>query len=817
MDSLFKDVRYGLRNLAKHRGFTLIALLTIALGVGATTAIFSVVNGVLLKALPFPEAQQLISLTESSKEVPFMDVSYPNYLDWRAQQTTLDNLAAGYWAGGVLTGGGEPERITGRFVTASFFTTLGVNPHAGRFFTDQEDAPGAERVMVLSQRLWQRRFGGNTDVIGKPVQYSGESWTVIGVVPGNFDYYSVENANNDFFIPLGRISDQDFMRNRASHSLFVTARMKPGVTLPQVQNEFKAISERLSNLYPDSNVGKSVTVKSFLDDYVGDIRTGLLTVFCAVGLLLLIACANVANLLLARATSRRREIAIRFAMGASRWRIVRQLLTESLLLAIGGGLLGLVIAAWGISALLKMDPDALYRTEQIKLDPRVLLFTLSITLLTGLIFGLAPALQTSRINIQETLKQSTLAASGGFKSLRLTRAFVVAELALSIVLLVGAGLLIRSFQQLMFVNPGFDANNVLTMRLRLSDGKYRDSNQTTGFLNSVVKETQALPGVVSVSVATGFPQRSRGDSDYQVEGEPEHSRGTHAPVASSLSVSESYYETLGITLLAGRHFTERDTAESPLVVIVDDVFVRRHFSTGSLNNVLGKRLRFGGAGEPWREIVGVVNHVRNNGIEEEGRAGIYRPWMQMNPKWMTGMTRAMDMIVKTSADAESFVGPIKRVVQSLDPDQPLANVHTLREIVDDSIAPRRFTLSMLGIFALLAFVLGGIGLYGVMAYHVTQRTREIGIRMALGAQRGSVGRLVVRQGMALVFFAVVLGLLASLGLSRLMRSLLFAVSPTDPLAFVVPPVLLTVIALLACYFPACKATKVDPLVALRYE
>src|SRR5436190_3640566 len=427
MDSLVKDIRYGLRSLLKHRGFTLIAVLTIALGVGATTAIFSVINGVLLKALPFPDSQQLISLSESSKEVPVLAVSYPNYLDWRAQQTTLENLAAGYWAGGVVTGGGEPERITGRFVSASFFSTLAVKPHSGRFFTDEEDTPGAERVMVLSQRLWQRRFAGNSDIVGKPIQYSGESWTVIGVMPANFDYYGVDNANNDFFIPLGRLSDQDFLRNRASHSLFVTGRMKPGVTLPQVQNEFNAISARLAALYPDSNAANSVAVKSYLDDYVGDIRTGLLTVFCAVGLLLLIACVNVANLLLSRATSRRREIGIRFAMGASRWRIVRQLLTESLLLAIGGGVLGLVIAAWGISALLKIDPNALYRTEEIRLDLPVLLFTVSITLITGVIFGLAPALQTSRINIQETLKQGALTASGSFKTLRLTRTFVVAE------------------------------------------------------------------------------------------------------------------------------------------------------------------------------------------------------------------------------------------------------------------------------------------------------------------------------------------------------------------------------------------------------
>jgi putative ABC transport system permease protein len=747
-----------------------------------------------------------------------MAVSYPNYLDWRAQQTTLENMAARLPAGGILTGGGEPERITGRLVNASFFATLGVQPHVGRFFNDQEDKPGGDRVMVLSQGLWQRRFGGRTDVSGKAVQYNGETWTIIGVLTGNFDYYGVNNANNDFFIPLGQITDQEFMRDRQSHTVFVTARMKPGVTLDQVKNEFNAISARLESMYPGSNSGNSVTITSFLDDYVGDIRHSLLTVFGAVALLLLIACANVANLILERATSRKREIAIRFAMGAGRWRIVRQMLIESLLLAIGGGLLGLFIAAWGIKVLLKLDPNALYRTEQISLDPRVLLFTLAVTLVTGVIFGLVPALQTSRIDIQATLKQGALNASSGVRSLKLTGTFVVAELALCCVLLVGAGLLLRSFQQLMLVKPGFEPNNVLTLRLRLSDSKYRDSSQTTAFLKTVMQQATSLPGVVSVGVGTGFPLGPGGsDNDYQVEGEPEPSRPTEAPVAISRSVSEDYHKTLGITLLAGRYFTDRDTADSPPVVIVDDTFVRRHFSSGPISSVIGKRLRFGGDAQPWREIVGVVNHVRQNGLEEEGRAGIYRPWMQMNPKWMANISRALDMVVKTSTQPESFVGPIKGVVQGIDPEQPLANVRTLSAVVDGYLATRRFTLSLLAIFSGTALLLGAIGLYGVMAYHVTQRTREIGIRLALGAQRANVGRLIVKQAMTLAFVAVAIGLAGSWALTRLMRSLLFEVSATDPIAFLTPPVVLTLIALAACYIPARRATRVDPLVALRYE
>ena len=816
MDSLLKDIRYGTRNLLKHRGFTLIAVLTIALGVGSTTAIFSIVNGVLLKALPFPEPQQLISLSESSKEVPVMTVPYPDYLDWRAQQTTLENLAAWLPAGGVLTGGGEPERITGRFVTASFFPTLGARPHLGRFFTDQEDRPGDDRAIVLGQGLWQRRFGGDAEIIGQAIQYNGESWTVVGVLPANFDFYGIANANNDFFIPLGHISDQEYMRDRSSHTVSVTARMKRGVTLEQVQHDFKAIANRLASQYPESNSENSVAITSLLNDYVGDIRQALFIVFCAVGLLLLIACANVANLLLARATSRRREVAIRFAMGASRWRIVRQMLTESLLLAIAGGVLGLLIATWGISVLIKLNPDALYRTEEINVDPRVLLFSLAVTLLTGMIFGLAPALQTSKLDIQENLKESALNSTGGRKSHRLTGLFVVAELALSVVLLVGAGLLVRSFQQLMLVRPGFDSNNVLTLRLRLTDSKYTDISKITAFHNSVLKGTAALPGVEKVSLATGFPLGPGDETNYQVEGEPESGRAANWPVAVLQSVGEQYYETLGIGLLSGRYFSEHDTAETSQVVIVDDTFVRRHFA-GETSKAIGERLRFGGDDQPWREIVGVVNHVRHNGFEEEGRAGIYRPLAQMNAKWRTNRSRALDMIVKTSTAPESLIGPIKGVVQGIDRDQPLANVRTMRSRVDETLAPRRFTLWILGVFALLAFVLGGIGLYGVMAYHVTQRTREIGIRMALGAQRANVWRLIIKQGITLALLAVTVGLGASWVLTRLMKSLLFGVSPTDPIAFLLPPVMLTAIALIACSLPARRATSVDPLVALRYE
>ncbi len=803
--------------LRKQPGFTLVAIITLALGIGANTAIFSVINGVLLKSLPFPEPERLVAMTESSKEVPVMSVAYPNYLDWQARQTVFENMAARVPAGGVITGDGEPERVIGRFVTASFFPTLGVRPQVGRFFDEEEDKPGAERVMVLSHGLWQRHFGGNQEVIGKAIRYNGESWTVVGVMPAGFDFYGQTNLNNDFFIPLGRLTAQDFMQDRQSHPVMVTARLKQGVTIEQAHAEMKTIAAQLENQYPESNAGNSINLTSFMDDYVGDVRTALLVITAAVALVLLIACANVANLLLARAASRQKEIAVKTALGASRGRIVRQLLTESVLLAIAGGALGLLLAVWGVEVLVKLDPDSLPRIEDITIAPRVLGFTALVTLVTAVIFGLAPALQTSKVNLNNTLKEGGRQSGGGAGLYRLRGALVVAEVALSLVLLVGAGLLVKSFRQLMDVDAGFDARNVMTMRLRLPDAKYAELSQSTGFLKEVMRRVSTLPNVEQVSVGSGFPLGRGSESGYWIEGQPQPQHPGDWSVAIRQSVSESYHQALGIALLTGRYFNEHDTADSPPVVLVDEDFVRRHFPNNAMSDAIGKRLRFGGEGEPWREVVGVVRHARHYGLDEEARAEIYRPWLQMNSRSAADFARAMDLIVKTSNEPESIVAAIKREVQALDPEQPLGNVRTLESLLAQSVAPRRFSLLLLGVFAFVALLLGAVGLYGVMSYAVTQRTREIGIRMALGAQKGDVLRLVIRQGLMLSLIGVAVGLAASLALTRLMESLLFDVSATDPATFAVIAALLTTVALVACYIPARRATKVAPMVALRYE
>ena len=816
MKNLSQDLRYGARSLSKNPGFTLIAIATLALGIGANTAIFSVVNGVLLKSLPFPEADRLVVLSETSKDEPTMSVAYPNYRDWRVRQAVFENMAARMQAGGVLTGDGGPERVIGHWVTASFFPTLGIQPHVGRFFTEEEDQLAAERVIVLSHALWQRRFGGDPQAIGRPLQYNGDSWTIVGVMPIEFDFYGRNNISNDFFIPLGRLANQEYMRDRDSHSLRVTARLKPGVGLERAQAEMSVVAMQLSEQYPATNSGNGVAMHSLLNDYVGDVRPALLMLMVAVSMVLLIACANVANLLLARATARRKEVALRMALGAGPLRILRQLLTESLLLAAAGAALGLLLAAAGVKLLVKLQPEALPRLEEIAVDGRVLGFTLLVAFLTGITFGLAPALQTLKVDLNDALKGSNLRSTGSGGA-RLRAALVVGQVALSLILLVGTGLLGRSYWRLMQVDPGFDARNVLTLRLRLPDAKYREASQTMGFLKEVSRRVRELPRVLEVSVTNGFPLGAYNESDYWVEGEPEPSRPGEGAIANTRAVGESYHQALGIVMLTGRHFLERDTADSPPVVIVDDEFVERHFPGGSVNDALGKRLRLKGDDEPWREIVGVVRHVRQSSLEEEGHPAIYRPWTQINPKWQADYTRAMDLVVKTSDDPANLVASIRREVQAIDKDQPLANVRTLEALMAQSVAPRRFNLLLLGLFAAVALLLGAIGLYGVLSYVLTQRTRELGIRMALGAQAGDVLRLIIKHGMALALVGVVIGLAAAFALMRLMSGLLFGVSATDPLTFVLIALLLLAVALLACYVPARRATKVDPLIALREE
>jgi predicted permease len=815
MDGVWQDLKHSVRMLVKKPGFTLIAVMTLALGIGANTAIFSVVNAVLLRPLPYPNADRLVAVSENSLWDPDISVAYPDYLDWRAQQSVFEEMSARMPTGGIISGANEPERVIGRLVTPSFFSTIGVQPMLGRAFTEAENTPGASPVMVISHGLWQRQFGGASDAIGKAIAYNGEPWTVIGVMPPWFDFYGRTNINNDLFTPLGRLSNQEFMQDRNSHTVRVTGRLKPGVSIEQARSEISAVSASLATQYPASNKGVGATIRSFLDDYVGDSRQSLRLIFTAVAFMLLIACANVANLMLARATTRRREIALRLALGASRWRIIRQLITESLILALVGGAFGVLLATWGVNLLSKLNTGDLSRMDEVSIDGRVLGFTFLITLFVGIVSGLLPALQNSRFALNEALKEGNRISSAGSGG-KLRRSLVAAEVALALMLLVGAGLIVRSFTRLTSVAPGFDPHNVLTFRMRLPDAKYKEASQTFAFCREAMSRVSALPGVERVAVSTGFPLGRASDSGYEVEGQAQPS-----PVRWQASfrqdVSEDYHNVLKIPLLEGRLFNAHDTDKSPLVVIVDQEFVARSLPNQPAREVLGQRIRFGGDSDGWREIVGVVGHVKQSGLNEEGRAQIYRPWTQITPQWRAGYLRATDMIVKTSVDPVGLIGSIKREIRIIDKDQPIAQVQTLDDKLSDSIAPQRFTLLLLSIFALIALSLASAGIYGVMSYAVTQRTHEIGVRMALGAQPFDVLKLMVRQGMLLVVIGVVLGLAGAFATTRLMTTLLFDVTAKDPVTFAVVTTVLTIVAFVACYIPARRATKVDPLVALRYE
>ncbi|HXD34159.1 MAG TPA: ABC transporter permease [Pyrinomonadaceae bacterium] len=811
---MIKDFRYAIRSLVKQPVFTVIAILTLALGIGANTTIFSVVNGVLFKALPYPNSDRLVSLSQNSIERPDMSVSFPDYLEWRSQQTIFEDLSARMPAGGIITGGGEPERVIGRLVTASFFSTLGVQPALGRAFTDAEDQPGT-RAIVISYELWQRRFGGNPDVINKPIIYNNEPWTIVGVMPARFDFYGRINVNNDFFMPLGQISAEEYMHQRRSHTVRVLGRLKAGVTLEQARAVMSSLAARQAAEHPDSNTGTGATVVSLLDEYVGNSRRALLVVFAAVAFMLLTACANVANLMLARATARRREIALRLALGASRWRVARHLLTESVLLAVAGGALGVLLATWGVNLLIKLEPDGLNRIEDVSVDFQALGFTFLITLIVAVLFGLAPALQGTRTQLSEALKEGGRSATAGASG-RLRGMLVAAEVALALMLLIGAGLTLKSFGRLLSVDPGYDAHNVLTMRLRLPDPKYPDGAKTSAFSNEAIARVAALPGVERVAMASGFPLGRTGDISYAVEGQPEPPPGREPP-AIQQDVTEAYHQVLGIPLREGRLFNSHDTESAPLVVIVDDQFAAQAFPNRPLSEVLGKRVKLSGDDARWREIVGVVKHVKQNGFDEEGLAQVYRPAEQITPKWKANLRRAHDMLVKSSVEPTTLIEGIKREIQAIDKDQPIAQVATLESKVDLSVAPQRFTLLLLSVFAMIALSLASAGIYGVMSYVVTQRTQEIGIRMALGARAIDVLRLVLGKGMRLALLGVAIGLAGAFALTRLMTSLLFGVTPTDAVTFASVSVVLIAVALLACYLPARRATKVDPLVALRYE
>jgi putative ABC transport system permease protein len=824
-DEIFQDLRYGVRMLAKNPGFTLIAVLTLALGIGANTAIFSVVNAVLLRPLPYPESERLVWLSERSPKYPTMTISYPDFIDWRAQQTVFEYIGAFNWDTYNLTGRGEPLQLDGANISADAFAALRVQAAVGRFFDTEEDKPGAPSLVVLSHELWRDRFGSDPGIINQSITLSGGAYTVIGVMPSGFMFPS----KVALWTALGPLTSHPGFQNRGNHpGLRGVARLMPGVTLEQACAEMDAIAMRLEQQYPDTNRDRRVWIESLLDNYVRHSRSALWMLLGAVGLVLLIVCANVANLQLARAAMRQREMAVRIALGATVWRVTRQLLTESALMATAGGALGLLLAQWGVPLILAMGRDAIPRATEISLDTNVLAFTVLIAVLTAIIFGLAPAWQSSHLDVQGVLKETARSTAGGRALLR--QWLVVGEIALTLVLLVGTGLLLRSFHRLQQVNAGFSTDRVLSFRLDLSPQKYDKEDQRIAFFQSLQEKLKALPGVQEVGFASQVPLRSNGwQPQFAIEGQPPLPP-SERPSMDLTAASPDYFRTMGIPLQRGRYFTVRDNREhlrghdlSSLsdaerwaaglnVIIVDEEFARRYWPN---DDPIGKQviLPWGSTRDrqPRLTVVGVVARVKLTRLKEQG--GFVQAYFSALQAAGTGRT----VLIKTTLEPEKLAAAAIQQVFAMDPEQPVYDVQTLDELRSRALAPETLNLGLLGCFAAVALLLAAIGLYGVISNAITQRTREIGIRIALGAQSRDVLKLVVGQGMKLALVGVLSGSAAALALTRLMKSLLFAVSATDPLTYIVIALLLTTVAFLACWVPARRATKVDPIVALRQE
>jgi putative ABC transport system permease protein len=816
MNTLWQDLRYGARMLLKKPGFTLIAVLTLALGIGANTALFSVINGVLLNPLPFPGAQQLVALwsadlrrAESKEGTSWLDFS-----DYRAQNRSFERLAGWTEIDHTLTEGNTPQRMSCAWVTADFFALLGAPPLLGRFFEPAEFKLAEPNTVILSHTLWRDRFGSAPDLPGKKISINERSYTVVGVLPPGFrlPIQPMQLDSIELWMPMPE-NLSGYVAGRGARVLYVVGRLKTGVTPAQAQADLDTLSASLRAQYPETNAHFGVRVIPALEELSGGLRRPLLVLFGAVGCVLLIACVNVASLLLARGATRQRELAVRAALGAPRWRIVRQLLAESLLLACLGGVLGVLLAAWGVDGLLALSPTELPGRNRIGLDGSVLAFTLVLSLLTGLLFGLMPAWMASRIDLTTSLKDGARSATGGPTGRHMRNALVVAELALALVLLAGAGLLVKSFWRLQLVDPGFDPHNVLTLRLSLNGFKYRTPPEWGEWFRRLQERLQTIPGVRSASAVMPVPLHGLKVFDefilpFELEGRPLPE--SERPRINGYTVQSDYFRTLGIPLLAGREFTERDDAKAPLAVIVSQEFVRRYLPD---TNPLGKRFRMiypWNAQPRWREIIGVAADVKGSGLQASPKPEIYNAFAQ-EP------FNEMYVALKTDVPPQAVVGAVRAAVQSLDKHQAFYDVRTLEERLSASVAQQRFQTLLLTLFAGLALTLTAVGLYGVMAYSVTQRTQEIGIRLALGAQTRDVLKLVVKQGMTLTLIGVALGLGGALLLTRLMSNLLFGVSPTDPLTFVVIALLLIGVALLACWIPARRATQVDPLAALHCE
>lgn len=801
------DLRYAVRLQRKNPSFTIVAVIALALGIGANTAIFSVVNTLLLKPLPYKEPERLVlAWEENAKQgYPQDTPTAANFIDWRNQNQVFERMAAFTPTSFNLTGSGDPERLIGRRVSANLFPLLGVEPELGRVFTAEEDQPNSERVVLLSYGLWQRRFGGDAGIVGKTLTLNGKGYRVVGVMPSRFQF---PTAFDNLWVPIA-FSPRE-AANRDAHFLQVLARLKPGVTLAQAQADMTTIATRLQQQYPETNTGLGAVITPLREHLVGDIKPALLILLGAVGMVLLIACANVANLLLARAAVRQKEIAVRVALGARRGRLVRQFLTESVLLSMFGGIVGLAIAYVGLAILKSFIPDNISQGRTISIDYKVLGFTLLVSLATGLIFGLAPAIQSVRFNQNETLKEGGRDAATGGSGKRLRGLLVVAEVAISLVLLIGAGLLINSFLRVRNVDPGFRTENLLTMRIVLPIPKYETLESKSVFYTDLVNRVQSLPGIRSAAVITNLPLYDQGNSiGIGIEGKPAPPPGQE-PIVITRIISPGYFDTMSIPLSKGRNLTDQDTNKTPNVIVISETMARR-FWPGE--EAVGKRVSLGPIEKPedWFNVIGVVKDVRQYGLTAELQPQMYLTYRQ------TDFFEPQDLVVKTDVDPKSLAGAVRKAVWEIDKDQPVSNIRTMEEILGSSIARERFSMLLLAIFASVALLLAAVGIYGVMSYSVAQRTHEIGIRMALGAQTSTVLKLAVGYGFKLVVIGIAIGLIAALALTRVMSTLLFGVTATDPTTFTLISLLLVAVAAIASYIPARRATRVNPIIALRYE
>ena len=807
--TLAQDIRYAFRMMRRSPAVAASAILAAGLGIGATTAMFSIIDGVLLRPLPFAAPEQLVNVWESmpARNLPKLVVAPGNYLDWRTENRVFSQMGAYQQAAfNLISPGSEPERFLGAICDTGFFPTLGVNPMLGRLFTDDENQPGRDGVILLSYGVWKQRFGGDPQILGRALNISGKQRVVIGVMPRGFDYPSPAAM----WTPLG--FDNPMRTRRDLHRLRAIGRLRPGVTVEQARADFRTIGARLAAAYPDVNKDESIVVNRVLDDLVGDVRPALLVLLAAVGAVLLIACANVANLLLAKASSRQREIAVRTSLGAGRSAILGQMLTESMVLALAGGAAGILLAYLGFHALVAMAPANVPRLDQVGLNGRVAALSAALSVATGILFGLAPAWFAARVDVNSILKEGVRGAGGRS---RVRGALVVSQVAFAAALLVGAGLLIRSFYQIVHVDSGFRPDHLMTMRLVPAPVRYQNHPELQIQLaRGVLDRVSALPGVRSAAIATDIPLLGNPIYIMRFEGRPPVAP-SEAPVVNYFAVSPGFFGTMGMHLVRGRDVSDRDTPSTPLVAVVNQTLAERFFPG---QDPLGKRLEIGFADPPnWREIVGVVADVKTAGLDQDTPVQVYTAYLQRPALFASLPASAMVVLARTAADPAPLAAPMKAAILSVDSTQPVYAVQAMTEVVSQSIAQRRVALVLLAFFATSALVLAAIGVYGVMAFSVTQRTGEIGIRMALGARSSQVSLLVGRQGMTLVLAGLVTGIGGAFWLTRWMAPLLFRVSPHDPLIFLTAAVTLVLVSLAACYLPARRAARVHPIEALRCE